>query len=149
MGAQKTFKTHQSINVSVSYLEDKAGLAFDLDTVTLEYYDTQQECLDAVAQGEADAVLCDGYLSEYLMGTELSYSNLEIKNVINGEHHVAIAVRSDQIQLAGILNKITDTIDARQVSEYMLESNVLPASLPRRVYRPLSWRQPEESPHTL
>lgn len=109
---------------TVSYLEDKAGLAFDLDTVTLEYYDTQQECLDAVAQGEADAVLCDGYLSEYLMGTELSYSNLEIKNVINGEHHVAIAVRSDQIQLAGILNKITDTIDARQVSEYMLESNV-------------------------
>ncbi|MEY8390889.1 EAL domain-containing protein [Lachnospiraceae bacterium 45-W7] len=108
----------------VSYLEDKAGLAFDLDTVKFQCYDTQQECLDAVVKGEADAVLCDGYLSEYLMGTELSYSKMEIKSVINGEHHIAIAVRNDQIQLAGILNKITDTIDARQVSEYMLESNV-------------------------
>ena len=109
---------------TVSYLSGEAGLAFDLNKINLEIYDTQQECLDAIVKREADAVLCDGYLSEYLMGTELSYSKLEVKSVLSGEHHISIAVRNDSVQLAGILNKITETIDARQVSEYMLETNV-------------------------
>ncbi len=109
---------------TVSYLAGEAGLAFDLGKVNLELYDTQQECLDAIVKGGADAALCDGYLSEYLMGTELSYSKLEVKSVLSGEHYISIAVRSDRIQLAGILSKITETIDARQVSEYMLETNV-------------------------
>lgn len=109
---------------TVSYLSNEAGLAFDLGKINLELYNTQQECLDAIVEGKADAVLCDGYLSEYLMGTELSYSKLEVKSVLSGEHYISIAVRNDHVQLAGILSKITETIDARQVSEYMLETNV-------------------------
>lgn len=80
--------------------------------------------MDAVAKGEADAVLCDGYLSEYLMGTELSYSKMKIKSVLNREHNISIAVRGDTAQLAGILSKTIDAVDARDVNEHMLKSNV-------------------------
>ena len=66
---------------TVAYLEEEADRDFDLERVSLIIYETQQECLDAVSKGTADAVLCDGYLSEYLMGTELSYSDMEVKGV--------------------------------------------------------------------
>ncbi len=109
---------------TVAYLEEEADRDFDLERVSLIIYETQQECLDAVSKGKADAVLCDGYLSEYLMGTELSYSDMEVKGVLSGEHYISIAVRSDNVCLGGILSKIIEKIDARRVSEYILESNV-------------------------
>ena len=77
---------------TVAYLKDEAAIAFDLENISLQIYENQQECLDAVIKKRADAVLCDGYLSEYLMGTELSYSNLEVKSVLSGEHYISIAV---------------------------------------------------------
>lgn len=109
---------------TVSYLGQEASLAFDLEDVELKFFDTQQECLDAVSKGAVDAVLCDGYLSEFLMGTELSYSKIKIQSVLSREHDISIAVRDDSEELAGILNKTIDVVDARTVSEYMLKSNV-------------------------
>lgn len=109
---------------TVSYLESEAAATFNLQEVSLTLYGTQQDCLDAVAKGKTDAVLCDGYLSEYLMGTELSYSKLKIKSVLSREHNISIAVRNDSVQLAGILSKTIEVVDARTVSEYMLKSNV-------------------------
>ncbi len=124
--AMKEDRTLGEVKVlaTVSYLSKEAAAAFDLHAVELAIYDTQQDCLDAVAKGTADAVLCDGYLSEYLMGTELSYSNVEIKSVLSGEHSISIAVRNDSVHLAGILNKTIEIVDDRTVSEYMLKSNV-------------------------
>lgn len=124
--AMKEDKTLSGVKVlaTVSYLGQAAASAFDLTRVKLQLYDTQQECLDAVAEDEVDAVLCDGYLSEYLMGTDLSYSNMKIKSVLNGEHNISIAVRADSVVLAGILNKTIEVVDARAISEYMLKSNV-------------------------
>ncbi len=110
--------------VTVPYLEEEAASAFDLKKVNLAFHDTQQECLDDVAKGTADAVLCDGYLSEYLMGTEFSYSRLKIKSVLNREHNISIAVRNDAAHLAGILSKTVEVVDARAVNEHMLKSNV-------------------------
>lgn len=109
---------------TVSYLESEAAATFNLQEVSLTLYGTQQDCLDAVAKGKTDAVLCDGYLSEYLMGTELSYSKLKIKSVLSREHGISIAVRNDSVQLAGILSKTIEVMDARTVSEYMFKSNV-------------------------
>lgn len=109
---------------TVEYLSEEAALAFDLTQVTPVVYATQQECLDALVEKDADAVLCDGYLSEYLLGTELSYSKLEVKSVLSGEHMISLAVRNDSVRLAGILNKTIETINDRRVSEYMLECNV-------------------------
>lgn len=124
--AMKESKTLSEVEVlaTVSYLEKDAASAFNLEDVQLKFYDTQQECLDAVAKGDADAVVCDGYLSEYLMGTELSYNKMKIKSVLSREHNISIAVRSDRQQLAGILTKTVNVVDARTVSEYMLKSNV-------------------------
>lgn len=124
--AMKEDKTLNEVKIltTVPYLEKEAASVFDMGEVTLELCDTQQECLDAVGKGTADAVLCDGYLSEYLMGTDLSYSGMKIKSVLSREHNISIAVRDDSEQLAGILNKMIEMIDARTVSEYMLKSNV-------------------------
>lgn len=124
--AMKEDKTLGEIKTlaTVSYLSSDAAAAFDMAQVNLRIYDTQQECLDAVAKGVVDAVLCDGYLSEYLMGTEVSYSKMKINSVLSREHNISIAVREDSTQLAGILNKTIEMVDARTVSEYMLKSNV-------------------------
>ena len=124
--AMKEDKTLSGARViaTVNYLEEEAGAVFGFDNVTLNIYDTQQECMDAVAKGAADAVLCDGYLSEYMMGTELSYSKMKIKSVLSREHGISIAVKNDSVWLAGILSKTIETVDARTVSEYILKSNV-------------------------
>lgn len=114
--AMKEDKTLNEVDVltTVPYLESEAAAVFNLEEVNLEFRDTQQECLDAVGKGTADAVLCDGYLSEYLMGTELSYSGMKIKSVLSREHNISIAVKDDSKLLAGILSKMVDVIDARQ-----------------------------------
>lgn len=109
---------------TVPYLSDEAGAAVDLSVTSLQVYDTQQECLEAVRSKKADAVLCDGYLAEYLLSAELRYHNLEVKSVLQGEHSISMAVRDGDAQLAGILRKTLLTIDARAVNDYMLERNV-------------------------
>lgn len=123
--AMKEDRTLSDVEIlaTVSYLEQEVDFVFDSENVELKLYDTQQECLDAVVKGTADAVLCDGYLSEYLMGTELSYSKMKIKSVLSREHNISIAVRNDSVLLAGILGKVIEVVDARAISEYMLKSN--------------------------
>ena len=109
---------------TVSYLSQGAEHAVDLNHTELLICDTQQECLDALRAGKADAVLCDGYLAEYLLSAEIRYYDLEIKSVLSEEHGVSMTVLSENTQLAGILNKTILTIDARAVRDYMLERNV-------------------------
>lgn len=109
---------------AVEYLEDEARhvLSSENDSQLL-IFDTQRDCLDAVKSKKADAALCDGYLAEYQLSADIRYYNLEIRRVLNEEHGVAMTVRSTDTELAGILNKILITIDARAVSDYMMERN--------------------------
>lgn len=110
---------------TVSYLSSEAGQALDMESVTLINYDTQQECLEALKQGDIDAVLCDGYLAEYLLSTEVQYSGLEVKSVLSGAHKVSVVIRDDgDYVFKGILVKAISTIDAKMVNTYMLENNV-------------------------
>ncbi len=109
---------------TVDYLIDEASDIVDLKTTSLLINNTQQEGMEAVKDGKADAILCDGYLAEYLLSAEMSYYKLEVKSVLSGEHEISMAVRSNDFQLVGILNKTTLTIDARAVSDYRLERNV-------------------------
>lgn len=109
---------------AVGYLSGEAGNVVDLeDDITLKIFTTQQECLDAVKEGTADAALCDGYLAEYQLSAEMRYYKLEIRRVLNQEHGVSMTLRSSDTQLIGILNKTLLTIDARAVSDYTLERN--------------------------
>ena len=110
---------------TVSYLYVDASHAVDTGSVHVMTYDTQQECLEAVRKGTVDAVLCDGYLAEYLLSTELKYNKLEVKSVLSGEHAVSMVVRKNEdAALKGILSKTISLIDAKTVSDYMLENNV-------------------------
>lgn len=109
---------------AVEYLHKEASQVAGLENDTqLLIFDTQQDCLDAVKKGTADAALCDGYLAEYQLNAEMRYYNLEIRRVLNQEHGVAMTVRSTDTELAGILNKVLMTIDAKAVSDYMMERN--------------------------
>lgn len=109
---------------TVEYLSEEAKEAVGLEDAVLLVFDTQQACMDAVKERKADAVLCDGYLAEYQLSAEMRYYNLEIKRVLNQEHGISMTVRSDDVALAGVLNKSLLYIDARAVSDYMLERNV-------------------------
>ncbi len=109
---------------TVDYLAGEAGNVVDLESTSLLLCNTQQECMDAVKDGRADAVLCDGYLAEYLLSAEMRYYDLEVKSVLSGEHGISMACRGNDTQLAGILGKTILTIDARAVNDYMLERNV-------------------------
>ena len=110
---------------TVPYLHIEAGHAVDTGSVSVITYETQQECLDAVQKGTVDAVLCDGYLAEYLLSTELKYNKMEVKSVLSGEYTVSMVIRKNEnVTLKGILSKTISVIDAKSVSDYMMENNV-------------------------
>ena len=84
----------------------------------------QRECLEAVRTGKASAALCDGYMAEYLMGSQFGYGQMEIHTVLSEAHNIRMVVRNDPgSPLLGILNKelldVTDTM----VNDYMLQDN--------------------------
>lgn len=109
----------------VSYLASKAELAMDIESLSMVICETQQDGLNAVKKGKADAVLCDGYLAEYLLGTDIGYSKLEIKSVLSGEHKVSVVIRKgEQPMLEGILSKTLPEIDAAMINDYMFENSV-------------------------
>ena len=109
---------------TVEYLSGETDNVVDMEDVSLLTFDTQQECIEALKDEKADAVLCDGYLAEYLLSTEMKYYDLEVKSVLSGGHGISMSVRGDAPELASILNKTVLTIDARAVNDYMLERNV-------------------------
>ncbi len=109
---------------TVDYLSEKVTDIPELEGISVQMYDTPQECLETLKDGKADAVLCDGYLTEYLLNAQMRYYDLEIKSVLNYGLGISMTVRSDNTELTGILNKTILTIDARAIGDYMLESNV-------------------------
>ena len=60
---------------TVAYLYDEVHDVVSVDDTNLLIFNTQQECMDAVKDGKADAVLCDGYLAEYQLSAEMRYYN--------------------------------------------------------------------------
>jgi len=85
---------------------------------------SQEECLEAVKSGDADAAVCDGYLGEYLLGAEFRYNNMEIHSVLSDIHTIYMAVKDDPASpLLGILNKELIEITDKMVSDYMLQDN--------------------------
>lgn len=111
---------------TVSYLSDEAQVAVNTGETLLKLYDTQQECLQAVKSGETEAALCDGYLVEYLLRTEIKYNNLQVTSVLSGEYSIAMAIKKGNESLEGILSKIITTVDSQIVNEFMLKENTYP-----------------------
>lgn len=124
-------KKNKNINeigtlATVSFLEEKAAMAVDTEETKVITYAAQQECIDAVTEDDADAVLCDGYLAEYLLRTEFRYENLQIKNVFSGEYSISMAVREEDKLLSDILEKTMPAIESKRINAYMLKENKYP-----------------------
>lgn len=111
---------------TVSFLADKVGEAVQAEDTSVLTYDTQQECIDALKEADVDAVLCDGYLAEYLLRTEFRYENLQIKNVFSSEHKISMAIREEDKLLMNIIKKTIPTIDSKRINMYMLKENTYP-----------------------
>lgn len=111
---------------TVSFLLDEVGAAVQTEETEIVTYETQQECIDAVSEDAVDAVLCDGYLAEYLMRTEFRYEGLQIKNVFSSGHTISMAVREEDELLSGILEKTIPEIDSKTINAYMLKENTYP-----------------------
>ncbi len=89
------------------------------------FMDSQLDCLYAVNEGKADAAVCDGYLSEYLLGSNLRLNKLEIRSVLNDTHIIYMAVKEGaNASLLGILNKELMEVSDKMVSDYMLKDNL-------------------------
>ena len=108
---------------TVSFLAEAAKNVALSEGTKIITYENQQDCIDAVTNGEVDAVLCNGYFAEYLMRTELKYGNLQIESVLSGEYSISIALRNNQTTLSDILEKTIATIDSKMINEYMLREN--------------------------
>ena len=111
---------------TVSQLKDNAKTATLNDDVKVSLYETQQMCIDALVDGEVDAVLCNGYLVEHLMRTSVSYSNLQVKTIIDADYQISIAVHETELLLASVLEKTISIVDSKMINEYLLRENTYP-----------------------
>ncbi|MDE7130847.1 MAG: EAL domain-containing protein [Lachnospiraceae bacterium] len=87
-------------------------------------YSTQLESLNAVMNGKADAAICDGYLAEYLLGSQLRFNKMEIRSVLSDVHSICMLVADNEDSpLLSILNKELLEVSDKMVNDYMLQDN--------------------------
>ncbi len=109
---------------SENIYEEGGGSLFIDGQIQLLIRESPEACLWAVRANEAEAALCDGYLAEYLLGSNLGLGQLEIHTVLSDVHSVRMAVRDDgDSLLPGILNKELIEITDKMVSDYVLQDN--------------------------
>lgn len=115
----------RTLAVTSENIYEKGGTSlFKGEQVQLLVRESPEACLWAVRANEAEAALCDGYLAEYLLGSNLGLGQLEIHTVLSDVHRVRMAVRDDEESLLpGILNKELLEITDKMVSDYMLQDN--------------------------
>jgi len=102
--------------------ENKVPDFLDGDT-EVNTFESQYDCLQEVKSGRADAAMCDGYLAEYLLGTDFNFSNMEIYSVLSDSHLLYMMVREENTPLLDIMNKELLEVSDKMVSDYMLQDN--------------------------
>ncbi|MCM1251994.1 MAG: EAL domain-containing protein [Clostridium sp.] len=94
------------------------------ENTRLLLYSTQLENLNAVMSGETDAAICDGYLAEYLLGSQLRFNKMEIHSVLSDVHSICMLVADNEDSpLLDILNKELIEVSDKMVNDYMLQDN--------------------------
>ena len=111
---------------TVTFLEEKANEYVASSDVEIDTYIDQQACVDAIMNGEVDAILCNGYFADYLMRSNLKYDALQVKSVLNMYYSISIAVSNTNKQLSNILEKTVISIDSKMINEYMLKEVTYP-----------------------
>lgn len=111
---------------TVPYLKNYAESAATLKNASISTCSTQDECINQITEGNADAALCDGYIAEHLFRTSIQYEDLQIKNIFSGGYSVYIVVNKGEKVLSKILSKTTASISFQTINEYMLKENSYP-----------------------
>lgn len=97
---------------------------FTGENTRLLTFSTQLESLQAVKAGQADAAMCDGYLAEYLLGSQLRFNKMEIRSVLSDVRSIYMVVADDEESLLlGILNKELIEVSDKMVNDYILQDN--------------------------
>lgn len=125
----KKSQTHKQakILVTTNEIEHLAADYIDAQSTTLITCNTQQECLTMINNGDADVAICGGYLTEHLLRTEIQYSNLEIRTVLNAEQLVYMELTPEApTSLKEILSKTITSVTSKDINEHMLKENVYP-----------------------
>ncbi|MDE6739111.1 MAG: EAL domain-containing protein, partial [Lachnospiraceae bacterium] len=116
-----------SINVLAVEESNASGEAVQKyidENTRLLLYSTQLESLNAVMAGKADAAICDGYLAEYLLGSQLRFNKMEIRSVLSDVHSICMLVADNEDSpLLSILNKELLEVSDKMVNDYMLQDN--------------------------
>lgn len=116
-------KTVATVN-AFSYFTDQT---VSISPATVIFADNQIECLQMLANGEVDAVLCDGYLAENELRTNLQYQHLKISTVLNIDHSAHMVIHSpEDSKLESILSKTLSTISVKDINDYVFEENTYP-----------------------
>lgn len=114
----------KTLAVTGENISEEEEIPFAGDQTELLVMESPRECLQAVRGGKAEAALCDGYLAEYLLGSQLGFGKLEIHTVLSDVHSIRMVVQNDaQSPLLGILNKELLEITDKMVNDYMLQDN--------------------------
>ena len=114
----------ETLAVEESNAAGEAVQNFTGENTRLLTFSTQFEGLLAVKEGRADAAMCDGYLAEYLLGSQLHFNKMEIHSVLSDVHSIYMAVADDaDSPLLGILNKELIEVSDKMVNDYMLQDN--------------------------
>lgn len=114
----------KSLAVTKESISGEGGASYVGEETQLLTFINQEECLHAVRAGRAEAALCDGYLAEYLLGSNLAFGQLEIHTVLSDVHSIRMAVRDDaESPLLGILDKELLEVTDKMVNDYMLQDN--------------------------
>ncbi len=122
-------KSFDNINslATIPGFSDMIGQISGLTLDTVESEASQKACLDLLEGNDIDAALCDGYLAEYHIRTDLQYQNLTISAVLNLDHTVHMVVRqSEDSSLENILSKTVSTINIKDINDYTFEQNTYP-----------------------
>lgn len=99
----------------------------DISPSSIVVSNSQQECLELLADGEVHAVLCDGYLAESQLRTVWQYQNLTISRVLSVDHSAHMVVSEEEdLRLEQILAKTVAEITVKDINKYTLEENIYP-----------------------
>ena len=114
----------QTLAITGENISEEGTVSFAGDQTKVLIMENPKQCLQAVRSGEAEAALCDGYLAEYLLGSQFGFGQLEIHTVLSDVHDIRMAVRNDDNSpLLGILNKELLEVTDKSVNDYMLQDN--------------------------
>lgn len=116
-------ESHSTVVVQKETVADSSLSDFEMEADVLDYYDSQYDCLQAVKSGEAAMAICEGYLAEYLLGTDFRFNSLEISGLLSDSHLLYMMLREEDESLLSILNKELVEVSDKMVSDYMLQDN--------------------------